>query len=65
MSAVIETFLMCDGRECYNTFGVDQRSDKASRQRVNAKLNGWVTKFSKDYCPECAAKIKELTKKTV
>lgn len=51
MSAVKETFLVCD--QCGETFGVDNRNDTAARHRQEAKSLGWKYRNGKDYCLDC------------
>lgn len=65
MSAVIETFLLCDTPQCDNSFGVDTRNQSVREQRRDAKLNGWKFVKGKDYCPECIRKQKELSNTAV
>lgn len=62
MSAVIETFLMCDGDggKCGRTFGVDSRNYNASQHRVDAKINGWRYSGGFDYCPDCKKRKPEV-----
>ena len=55
MSAVIETFLICDGG-CGENFGVDYRVFTAKMHRKNAKKQGWIHRKGKDYCPDCKNK---------
>jgi len=59
MSAVIETFLMCD--VCHETFGVDNRSNNVTQQRRSAKDNDWLYSGNKDYCPNCRPVKKDGT----
>lgn len=54
MSAVVESFLLCDGPECSNSFGVDNRQLTIKKHREEAKLSGWLRLGSKDYCPSCS-----------
>lgn len=56
MSAIIETFLICDGDGCGVTYGVDCRDYTAAKHRENAKSEGWIHSGGKDYCEGCAAK---------
>lgn len=56
MSAIKETFLLCD--VCSLVFGSDTKSRNAEQQRNAAKNNGWVYSGNKDYCPGCRAKNK-------
>lgn len=55
MSAVIETFLLCDGKggACGRTYGVDDRNSNASQHRRDAKEDGWIYSGGKDFCNEC------------
>ena len=55
MAAIIEKFLVCD--ECGENFGVDFRDRTAREHRISAKLNDWVYRKGKDYCPKCALKL--------
>lgn len=59
MSVVIETFLICDFRECGENFGVDNRNQNVKQQRIDAKANGWKYVSGKDFCPKCILKLKE------
>lgn len=58
MSAVKETFLLCDGG-CGNSFGIDNRNKSTAEQRESAKQNGWIYSGNNDYCPNCRAKNKD------
>jgi hypothetical protein len=63
MSAIVETFLICDGIGCGETFGVDNRDFRAGKHRENAKANGWIYFYSKDFCPKCTEHINNTTKR--
>jgi hypothetical protein len=52
MSAVIETFIICDGG-CGRNFGTDSRSRSVMEQRDAAKQNGWTRYQGKDLCHQC------------
>lgn len=51
MSIVIETHLQCD--RCGETFGVDDRWRTGTKQREQAKLNGWSCSGGVDLCETC------------
>jgi len=55
MSAVIETFLVCDGFGCGKTFGVDNRHKTVKQQRADAKKEGWLYD-GRDLCQQCKNK---------
>lgn len=61
MSAVIETFLICDGN-CGRNFGVDNRHETAAQHRESAKQAGWRYVNGKDFCPECFPKAEKRKK---
>lgn len=61
MSAVIETFIICDAPRCGKTFGVDQRSKHAYQHRGDAREMGWTRTGNKDFCPECSVRNKSVT----
>lgn len=54
MGVVIERFLICD--DCGVPYGLDERRLTISRHRRRAHEKGWITKGSKDYCPNCKQK---------
>ena len=57
MSAVVETFIVCDG--CAENFGVDSRHRNAAAHRENAKFLGWTHSSGKDYCENCRQRMKK------
>lgn len=66
MSAIIETFLKCDGHateQCQDSWGVDSRGqDKGptiKQHRIDAREAGWKKRGILDFCPECWELIKE------
>lgn len=57
MSAVIETFIICD--VCGNSHGVDNRHLNVMEQRKSAKDHGWRYSGGIDYCPNCKKRKEE------
>lgn len=58
MSAIIETFIVCDGNsrdpKCSNIYANgDGRSSTAAGQRQRYRADGWRFINGKDYCPRC------------
>jgi len=66
MTAIIEVLLICDGEACAEgePFGVDVKRSTAREQRAAAAYSGWVYSQGKDYCPECALKLKSRARKS-
>ena len=56
MSVVIETLVFCD--RCGENSCGDDREQTAKAIRKSRKSAGWIQRGSKDYCGECADKIK-------
>ena len=54
MTAIIEKFLQCDGKECRKTFGLSMRSMNIGYHRKQAKKEGWTYRKGKDYCENCS-----------
>lgn len=64
MSAVIETFLICD--KCnLSQYGVDTRGRSVSGQRKSAKENGWKYNDGIDICPLCVFKPNKSKKQSL
>lgn len=69
MSAHIDTMIFCDGANggmLKNDFSCpmdgpyaegDARTKTAAQQRATYKLDGWVYRNGKDYCPDCAKRL--------
>lgn len=55
MSMMIERFLVCDGEDCGETYGVDDHYRDAKEHRQHAKKAGWTYRNGKDYCEVCSA----------
>ena len=53
MSAIIETFIQCDGCSIMHAGTVDCRCMKAWEHRRDIKADGWRYINGKDYCDEC------------
>ena len=53
MSAIIETLVMCDGPGCGDVCSGDNRGFPAWMQRKSLRLDGWLCRNGKDYCPKC------------
>jgi hypothetical protein len=53
VSLVVERFLICDGENCGENFGVDSRQWPTEKLRCSAKESGWIYRNGKDYCPGC------------
>ena len=53
MSLITERFLMCDGLNCSDAFGVDNGSMTGAQHREMAKAEGWSGRAGADYCPSC------------
>lgn len=51
MTLITERFLICDGKNCTETYGADTRQFNAKHQRELSKNDGWTYKKGKDYCP--------------
>lgn len=51
MSAVKETFLICD--RCRINFGIDNRERSVEQQREAARNNDWIYTGGKDLCQDC------------
>jgi hypothetical protein len=53
--------LMCDGNEfedgasedCEYLYGTEAVFTTATETREHARKEGWITRGSKDYCPQC------------
>ena len=57
MSVVIETIVLCD--ECGHQNSGDDRNLDAKEIRRNRREIGWIQVGKRDYCQNCAEKIKE------
>lgn len=60
MSAVVNTYISCDGGvECpYGSlYGVDTPESSAKQHRAKFAAAGWVYRGGKDYCPDCAFRL--------
>ena len=58
MSLVIERFLMCDGYECDEQYGIDAQYKNGIEHRNDAKKEGWHYCKDEDFCPVCWKELK-------
>lgn len=62
MSAEMIASVGCDGKQmgagpCFARF-VTVAAGSVKQARMFAKTEGWLHKDGKDYCPECAKKVR-------
>ncbi len=53
MSVIMQTHLVCDGKDCEKSFGTDGLNLPGREHRENMVLHGWRHDGGKDYCSEC------------
>ena len=60
---IVERFLVCNGENCGENFGVDSRDSSMLELRESSKDAGWHTNGTHDWCEECWEKIKKARRK--
>ena len=53
MSIITETYLLCDGKDCKKSFGIENRERSSKVHRELMIIEGWKNSCGKDYCREC------------